>query len=159
MSLFFRLLCLPVLPVLFSAPALADVTVEQAWVRGTVGGQSSSAAYFVVRSDAPATLVEAHTPVASSIEIHTMRHEGGVMKMRKLPGLALPAGKEVALRPGGEHLMLLGLKRPLSAGRNLPLTLVIEQRDGQRTHLEVSAEIRTLTGRPAPPSQSPSHVH
>ena len=67
------------------------------------------------------------------------------MKMRALPGgLALPAGKAVALKPGGYHLMLLDLKRPLKTGDTVPVTLVFEGADKKRETVEIKAPVKAL---------------
>jgi copper(I)-binding protein len=89
-------------------------------------------------------LVGASSPVAGRVEVHEMRMEGGTMKMREVGKLELPAGKPVKLAPGGYHLMLLDLKKPLPPGTVVPLTLSIAGRDGARSSVEVSAEVRSL---------------
>lgn len=127
------------------APALAQpVVASAAWVRSTVAGQGTTAAYveLTVQAHEAARLVGASTPLAGATELHQMVMDGGVMKMRPLPFLELPAGKTVVLRPGSYHLMLLELKRVLRAGEKVPLTLRIEGRDKQLVTLDVQAEVR-----------------
>ena len=89
-------------------------------------------------------LVSASSPAAGWVEIHEMAMDGDVMKMRAVSGLDLPAGKAVALKPGGFHIMLFDLKRALKAGDTVPLTLVIEGADKQRETLEIKARVRAL---------------
>ncbi|OGA02747.1 MAG: hypothetical protein A3I00_02280 [Betaproteobacteria bacterium RIFCSPLOWO2_02_FULL_64_12] len=128
----------------FSAPALAQVEVKDPWVRGTVSQQKATGAFMQIKSQKAARLVEIRSPVAGVVEIHEMRMEKDVMRMRALRGLDLPAGKTVEFKSGGYHVMLLGLKRQLKAGDTVPLTLVIEGTDGKRETVEVQAPVRPL---------------
>ncbi|HEX3417160.1 MAG TPA: copper chaperone PCu(A)C, partial [Stellaceae bacterium] len=77
-------------------------------------------------------LVSASTPVAKKAELHTMSMQGMVMKMRPISGVDIPAGQAVSLKPGGEHIMLMGLNQPLREGQSFPLNLDFEKA-GQRT--------------------------
>jgi periplasmic copper chaperone A len=65
--------------------------------------------------------------VAQRGELHTMKHENGMMMMREVPGFGLPAGQTMTLKPGGDHLMLIGIQKPLEAGQKIPATLVFEK--------------------------------
>jgi periplasmic copper chaperone A len=76
--------------------------------------------------------------------VHEMAMEGNTMRMRALPSLALPAGQAVELKPGGYHVMLMDLKQTLNAGDMVPLSLVIEGKDGKRETLQVQAPVRAL---------------
>jgi copper(I)-binding protein len=78
------------------------------------------------------------------VEIHEMAMDGNVMKMRAIPGLELPAGKTVELKPGGYHVMLMDLKKELKAGDTVPLTLVVEGADKKRETIEVKATVKPL---------------
>jgi protein SCO1/2 len=89
-------------------------------------------------------LVSASSPVTPVVEVHEMAMQDGVMRMRQVPALALPAGKTVELRPGGYHVMLLDLKQQVKEGDTVPLTLVFEGQDGKRETLEVKAPVRAL---------------
>ena len=80
----------------------------------------------------------------TSAEIHASEDRHGVMHMQALDALDLPAGQRVELKPGGFHIMLVGLKRALPAGERVPLTFTIEDGQGRRTQLEVLAEVRPL---------------
>ncbi len=127
-----------------SLPALAGVTATDAWVRGTVPAQDSTGAFLTLQSTDAAKVVSVRSPLAHSAEIHSSAMDNGVMRMRSMENLALPAGKSVELRPGGHHIMLMGLARPLVAGDTVPLALVIEDAAGKRTTLEVAAQVRAL---------------
>jgi periplasmic copper chaperone A len=137
------LLCCGLLPAMLSIPLLAQsVSVDHAWVRSTVAAQTATGAFMDITSHAAAVLTGVSSPVAGTVEMHEMRMEGNVMKMRALDKLELPAGKTVKFTPGSYHLMLLELKRPLQAGDMVPLTLVLEAGDGKRTKVEIKAEVR-----------------
>ena len=120
------------------------VTVTHAWVRATAPGQRVAGAYLEISSAAPSKLVAASSPVAGSAEIHSMRLENGVMEMRQLESLELPAKQTVKLEPGGLHLMLLDLKKPLKRGDKVPLRLTLQRTDRSKTVLEVQAEVRSV---------------
>lgn len=144
---------------LSSASALAaDLEVKTPWVRGTVVGQKATGAFMELSSPAGTTIVGASSPVAGITEIHEMKMDGDVMKMRPLPRLDVPAGKPVSLVPGGYHVMLLDLKQQLKKGDVVPLTLQVESKDKKLTTVEVKAEVRDLTaGTPA--ASEPKHGH
>lgn len=124
----------------------AQVTVEDAWVRATVPGQPVAAAYLKIRSAQTAKLVAVRAPVTARAEIHEMRMEGGIMRMRPVTRLALPAGKTVELKPGGYHLMLMDIVKPLRPGEVVPITLVIEGPDRRRQEVKIEAGVREMTG-------------
>lgn len=128
-----------------STAAFAQVTVKDPWVRGTVAQQKATGAFMLLESATDARIVSAASPVAGVVEIHEMRMEGDVMRMRAVDGLDLPAGRSVELKPGGHHVMLMDLKKPLSEGDMVPLTLTLETRDGKRSTLEVQAPVKALT--------------
>jgi hypothetical protein len=127
--------------------ASAQVVVTDPWVRGTVAEQKATGMFARLTAPQASRLVSASSPVAGIVEIHEMAMEGSVMKMRAIPGLDLPAGKPVDLKPGGFHVMLMDLKQPLKAGESVPVTLVIES-GGQRQTVEVKAAVRPLAHSP-----------
>jgi hypothetical protein len=131
--------CLLVCPAL--ALADAGVKVTHVWARSTAPGQNVAAAYLDIVSSAPAALVKAESPAAKVVELHEMKMEGDVMKMRAVPKIELPAGKEVKLEPGGLHVMLIDIKQPLKVGEKVPLTLVIDA-GGKTERLTVDAEVK-----------------
>lgn len=141
-----------------SAGALAQSSVEikDPWVRATVAQQKATGAFMQLTAKADSKLVEIRSPVAGVAEIHEMAMDNNVMKMRQVPGLALPAGQPVELKPGGYHVMLQDLKAPVKEGDVVPVTLVFEGKDGKRETVEVKAPARPLaamqdmTGRHAP---------
>ena len=140
---------LAVLALALPGAAAAELHVDQPWVRATVAGQQASGAFMTVTSSTDARLVGVESPAAGLSEIHEMAMQDNVMRMRAVEGLALPAGKAVELRPGGYHLMLLDLKKPLEAGQSVQVTLTVEDAQGKRQRIDVQAQVRPLGGQGA----------
>ncbi len=136
--------------LILAGAALAQVTVSDPWVRATVTGQPASGAFMTLTAARGVRLVEARSPAAGVVEIHEMSMSQGVMRMRAVDALELPAGKAVELRPGGYHVMLMQLKAPLKTGDSVPITLVFEGPGQARETVEVKAPVRALTGGQAP---------
>jgi copper(I)-binding protein len=101
------------------------IAIEAPWARATPGRAANGAAYFTLANRGPGNdrLIGASSPAAGRVELHTHIHDKGVMRMRKLSGIDLGAGASVTFRPGGHHVMLMGLKAPLRKGGSFPLTL------------------------------------
>ncbi|MFP8833009.1 copper chaperone PCu(A)C [Hydrogenophaga sp. XSHU_21] len=133
-----------------SAWAQSPVQVQDAWARATVASQSATGAFMKLTAPENTRLVEASSPVAGIVEIHEMRMEGDVMRMRAVTALPLAAGQTVELKPGGYHVMLMDLKGPLKAGDTVPLSLVFEGANGQRRTQEVKAVARAMGAAAAP---------
>ena len=133
--------------VLLGAAAAAQGQVEAraAWVRATVLGQTTAGAYMQLTIGERANLVGVESPAAAGAEVHETRMEGKVMRMRAVPRLELIPGKTVELKPGGYHIMLLELKRPLKKGEVVPIRLKLEMKDKSIRTLEVRAEVREPT--------------
>lgn len=126
--------------------AAQGIAVKEPWIRGTVPGQTATGAFMEITSKAPARLVAVASPVAKAVEIHNMTMEGGVMKMFAVNGVDLPANKTVKFGPGGYHVMLLDLKHTLKAGERVPLKLTFELPDRKKESVELSVEVREVTG-------------
>lgn len=142
---------------LASAPAWAQtaaVKVEGAWARASVQGQKATGAFMRLTAQDGARLVRVESPAAGLAEVHEMKMEGDIMKMRALPALDLPAGKTVELKPGGYHVMLLDLKAPLAKDSAVPLTLVFQDAKGAESKLELSVPVGT-----AAPGAAKAHEH
>jgi copper(I)-binding protein len=113
------------------APA-PDISVQDAWARATGPGGSSTAVYLAIRNRGGADrLVEVSSP-AGQTSLHSTSVDGGVMRMRSVESLDIPAGSKVTLEPGGTHVMLTGLDAELAAGTTIPLELHFE-RSGEMT--------------------------
>ena len=132
---------------LLSANAWAQVKIEQAWTRATVQGQKATGAFMRITASQPLQLVAVSSPVAGVAEIHEMKMEGNVMKMRALPALDLPAGQAVELKPGGHHLMLMDLKAPLAPNSSVSLTLTFKDAKGVQSQQQLSLPVSS--GMPA----------
>ena len=116
--------------------------ISHAWARATVPGQAVGAAYMKIYSAVDTTLTGIESDVSRSVEVHSMRHQNGVMQMRAQKQLEVPAGQGVDLAPGCIHLMLLGLKKPLKAGESLQLKMTFVDGAGNRTIVPVRVPIR-----------------
>ena len=134
----------------------AAVKVDGAWARATVQGQQGTGAFMNITAAQGTRLVGVSTPVAGVAEVHEMKMDGDVMKMRAVPALELPAGKTVQLKPGSYHLMLMDLKRPLLKDSTVPLTLRFKNAAGVDSQLELLVPVSTVA--PGPKAEM-SHDH
>lgn len=125
-----------------AAPSASAQTVASgAWVRATVPAQKTGGAYLTLRSPDSARVVKGSSPVAETVEIHTMQMHGSVMSMREVPAIELPAGQAVS----NFHIMLVGLKRQLKEGETVPVALVVERSGGKREALQIDVAVKPLT--------------
>lgn len=139
------------LPALFAILALSSsalfaqtVDVKDAWARATVPGQKATGAFMKLTAKDGAKLVAVSSPAAGVAEVHEMKMDGDVMKMRAVQGgLDLPAGKAVELKPGGYHVMLMDLKAPLAKDSTVALTLVFKDAKGVESKQELSVPVST----------------
>lgn len=129
-----------------AAMAQKKIEVANAWARASVPGQKVGGVYMEIRSATSARLVSASSSAAGRVELHNMRIENGVMKMSPIDGIELPAGQSVKLAPGGNHVMLIDLKRDLKQGETVPVVLTVESSGKTRQTIEVRAEIRDVSG-------------
>jgi copper(I)-binding protein len=141
------------------APAAAQLVVKDAWVRATVPQQKATGAFMQLTAAQDSKLVSVSSAAVPVVEVHEMKMQDGVMKMRPLPSLSLPAGKAVSLTPGGYHVMLMNLKQQLKPGDRVPLTLVIENQGGKRETVEVTAEVRALGAAAPKADEHADHKH
>lgn len=123
-----------------------EIVVADAWARASAPGQTVAGVYFSVQSDVDAALVGAETTAADVSELHFMSMEDGVMRMRAVPRVALPAGTKVRFKPGGYHVMLFDLQQPLKPGDEITLLLVIEDGAGRNSRTRVPVHVRNLDG-------------
>jgi len=127
----------------------ATVQVSGAVRRPTPTGRQMTGCYLTLTSASADRLVSASSPAANLVQIHESRIESGMMMMRELrEGLILPAGEAVALAPGGNHLMLLGVQEPLVAGDTVALTLTFANSG--------PVEVTATVGQPAAPGGDPA---
>lgn len=119
------------------------VDVKDAWVRATVPSQKATGAFMKLTAKEGLKLVGVSTPVAAVAEVHAMKMEGDVMKMRAVTGgLDLPAGTAVELKPGGYHLMLMDLNAALVKDSSIPMTLVFKDAKGNESKTELKVPVR-----------------
>jgi copper(I)-binding protein len=132
------------------------VDVQGAWARASVPGQKATGAFMTLTSRDGATLVGAASAVAQLAEVHEMKLDGDVMKMRALPMLELPAGKPVVLKPGSYHIMLQDLKAPLAKDSVIPLTLILRDSKGSESRVELKVPVQIAA--PSAPSGPSGHM-
>ena len=119
-----------------------NIDIKDAWIRTSVPGQKATGAFMKITAKDGVKLVGASSPAAGVVEVHEMKMEGDVMKMRAIPGgLDIAAGKTVELRPGGYHVMLMDLKATLQKDSTVPLTLVFKDAKGVETKTELSVPV------------------
>jgi copper(I)-binding protein len=139
------------LQALIAALALTSTTlyaqtveVKNAWIRTSVQGQMATGAFMQLTAKEGTTLIGASSPVAGVVEVHEMKMEGDVMKMRAVPVLELPAGKMVELKPGGYHVMLMDLKTALKKDNTVPMTLVFKDAKGVQSTLTLKVPVAVM---------------
>jgi copper(I)-binding protein len=144
MSKVFIAACVAV--IAFASPPAAahgyikgNIQVRHPWTRATPPGAEVAAGYLEIRNTGRESdrVIGASTPVAERVEMHVMAREQGIMKMREVTSLEAPARKRLVLRPGGTHLMIVGLRKPFVKGQRIPLTLRFEHGGDVRVELEV----------------------
>lgn len=122
----------------------ADVTVMHPYVRAVPSGQANSAAFMVLKNSShhDRALVAAHSNISKAVELHTHRMEDGMMRMRRIDKITIKPGQQTELKPGGLHVMFIGLQQPLSEGDMVELELVFDNGE----HVGVSAPVKKVVG-------------
>ena len=127
----FAVILIAIAPAAFAqGTGTSTIAVEQPWARATPSGAQTGAVYMTLdnKTSSADRLTGASSDVADKLQIHEMTVVNGVMQMRELTnGLPVPAGGSVTLKPGSYHVMLIGLKKPLTPGETFPLTLILEK--------------------------------
>ena len=128
------------------------IVIGHPYARATAAGQSIGGGFLkLANGGADDKLLSATAGVSASAELHEMKMEGDVMRMRQVDGIALPAGKSVELRPGGFHIMFVGLKAPLKAGDRFSMKLKFEKAGEVEVMVNVEA--------PGPSAAASAHMH
>jgi hypothetical protein len=124
-----------------SCSAFAQVEISNPWSRATPPGAKIAVGYMTIenKSAAPDRLVSASSPLAAKVETHVTMRDGDIMKMREVKGYDVPANGRYELKPGGAHLMLVGIKRPFKDGDKVPLVLRFEKAGEVKVELPVRA--------------------
>lgn len=148
MNAFRTLASIAALAVLWSGAAdahdykIGTLEIGNPWTRATPPTAPAGGGYMTItnKGTAPDRLISVKSPAAGMTQVHEMKMEGNVMRMRELEGgLAIPPGATVTLAPGGFHLMLMGLKTPLKQGEKVPVTLVFEKAGTIDVELAIAA--------------------
>ncbi|MET3999626.1 copper chaperone PCu(A)C [Marinobacterium sp. MBR-109] len=148
LSILLTTLCLSI-----SMACAAEISVEQPFARATPPGQPNSAAFMqLVNKGETTALVAAKSSVADVVELHTHTNDEGVMRMRRIEQIELPAGDTTVLQPGGLHVMLIGLKQPLQEGSQIDLSL--EFADGSQQQIDLPVQMAMPAG-----MQMQQHTH
>jgi len=138
----YRILGFFIIALVASCAQADEVVISNAWVRASAPGQEVGAAYMTLQSARDTMLIKTESTAAGSVEIHSMTMDNGVMKMRRMDTLPLSAGKPTKLEPGGFHLMLFDLKKPLKAGEQIEFTLHFKDSTGKVSKMKLSAPIK-----------------
>ena len=134
-----------------SAEPPSPVTITNAWAKTTVPGGKESAAYMDIKSTAPVKLLKAETSIAGNVEIHNMSMKDGVMEMKAVDAIDVPANKTISLKPGGYHVMLMMLAASINKGDSVPIKLTFEGADKKPFTVDVKANAKE--------SNSADHKH
>jgi periplasmic copper chaperone A len=111
-----------------AAQTQAAPKVEAAWARPTVNGQAGGGGFLkITGTTQPDRLLSISAKVSKAVELHSMEMEGNIMRMRQIDAIDIPAGKTIELKPGGLHVMFVGLTQTLKNGATIPLTLKFEK--------------------------------
>lgn len=135
--------------VILVASQKSEITIKDAFARASIGPAKNGAAYVTIHNATGGAdrLIGAETDIAKRASLHTHLHENGIMKMRPVAAIDVPAGGMAKLKPGGDHVMLMGLVTPLKQGESFPLTLVFEKAGA----IEIMVEIGPIGARSAGP--------
>ena len=143
--------------VAWAHPDAAHVKADNVWARASVQGQQASGVFMRLTAQEPLKLVGVETSAAAVAEVHEMKMDGDVMRMRAIEALELPKGVAVDLKPGGYHLMLQQLKAPLVKDTQVPITLVFKDAKGAVSRLSLQVPVRMAA--PAGAAGAGGHSH
>jgi copper(I)-binding protein len=149
-----------ILAVAAGAVSAQTVEVKDAWVRPSVAGQTATGAFMTLTAKDGARLMSIASPVSGVVEVHEMKMDGDVMRMRAVQGgLVLPAGEAVQLKPGAYHAMLMDLKQPLLKGSTIPMTLVFKNAKGQESKIALTVPVAMTPPAGGAPMTMPAGAH
>ena len=137
------------------AASASGFSVEDAYIRAMPPGRTATAAYLSLsnNSDRDCSIIGGSTDIAAKLEIHQQLNSDGMMKMRPVAAVTVAAGEALLFRPGGFHLMLLGVEAELVPGESHPLSLLTEDCGT----IEMIAVVRSLFQRSAPGEKAHDH--
>ena len=136
------------LPVSAQQNASALPTISDVWVKATIPGGSVSGAYMHIKSAVRVKLIKVESPAAGLIELHESKITNGVMEMKAVDGVEIPTGKSVTLKPGGMHVMMMKIAKPIIVGDKVPLTLTFMGPDKKSFQVKVDAVAKEKDGGP-----------
>ena len=125
------------------------IVISDAWIKTTIPGATVSAAYMRIQSPTPLKLLKVEGAIAADIQIHDMRMNEGVMEMNALPSIDIAAQQTVELKPGGKHVMLMKVAKPIKNGDKVPLALTFEGTDKKTITLRINAIAKESAGKPS----------
>ncbi len=130
------------------AAEVGDILIQDAYARASVGQAGTSVVYMTLvnTGDEADRLVGAASPAAEAVEPHTHLMEDGIMRMRPAEAIEVAPGTPTVLRPGGLHLMVIGLRAPLREGESMPLTLSFERSGEVELELPIRSIAATMGG-------------
>jgi len=133
---------------LVALPALAQVQVENAWIRPTAPGAKVAAGYMVIKNSGTKAdkLVGVSSPAAEKVETHVTVKDGEILRMREVKGYDIPAKGSFELKPGGAHLMLVNIKAPLAQGQTVPATLRFDKAGEVKVEFTVGQPMAAMPG-------------
>ena len=133
-----------VLIVMSTSSFAADIDVKNSRVRAVPAGQVNSAAFMMFKNNSSEDrlLVSAHSNISKAVELHTHKKEGGMMRMRRVDSIEIKAGSKTVLKPGGLHIMFIGLKHGLKVGENVELKLVFDN----GSEIALSVPVKMVSG-------------
>lgn len=135
---------------------IGSIAIDHPFARATVAGQAAGGGFMTMTNAGPTDrLLSVSGTLAKAVELHSMSMEGDVMRMREVPSIELPTGKTVALKPGGLHMMFVGLKAPLKVGDSHPITLRFEKAGV----VTVDVKVEAAGAAPAMQGQGEMHKH
>lgn len=129
-------------PALAEPATLGSLSVDAPWSRASAGAARAGAAFMTITNsgaEADRLVSAAADATAARVELHTHTNDNGVMRMRQVPAIDLPAGETVTLQPGGLHVMMMGLTAPLAEGASFPVTLTFEKAGSLTVQVPVQA--------------------
>jgi len=139
--------------------AQENITIHNPWVKATYPGQNISAGYMTITSANDVTLVKIESDVSDSVEIHSMKMENNVMKMRMLTSLPLAAGKPYKLEPAGYHFMLFDLKKPLLDAQTVNFELTFKNKQNVEFKQNVKAVVKGADNQTSHSDHEHHHSH
>jgi copper(I)-binding protein len=124
------------------SPVLADIRIENPWIRASTGPNAALFMTLVNTGETPEKLIGAQIEACAHVELHTHVEENGIFRMREVEFIEIPVGGSANLKPGGHHVMLMKIHDPLQEGDEVPVTLSFEKQKG----ISFTAPVKAMAG-------------